>query len=86
MKFNFNKNLKKENVKMKITIKRLSILVILVSVFTLTTPITRVSFAQTCADGVDCPSDNDNAGDGPKSPPPKDTSILCKWLGICTVN
>lgn len=71
---------------MKIIIKRMSILLILVFVFTLTAPITRVSFAESCIEGVDCPSDNDNGGDGPKSPPPKDSSILCRWLGICKVS
>ena len=69
---------------MRIIIKRMSILLILAFVFTLTTPVTRVSFAESCIEGVDCPGDIDNGGDGPKQPPPpKDTSILCKWLGIC---
>lgn len=72
---------------MKTFIKRTSILLILAFVFTLTTPTTAVSFSEICVEGVDCPSDNDNGGDGPKTPPPpKDTSILCKWLGICKVS
>ena len=72
---------------MKTIIKRMSILLILAFVFTLTAPITRVSFAETCIPGTEgCPGDIDTGGDGPKNPPPKDTSILCKWLGICKVS
>ena len=71
---------------MKKNINRVSILLILTFVFTLTTPITRVSLAESCIPGTEgCPGDIDTGGDGPKSPPPKDTSILCKWLGLCKV-
>lgn len=74
---------------MKKIMKRFSILTILVFVFTMTAPIAKVTFAESCIDGVNCPGDIDNGSDGPKSPPPqpttKDTSILCKWLNICKI-
>ena len=69
---------------MKRIVKKTSILMILMFILALTTPVASVTFANECLTGDGCPSDGDGAQQGgPKSPPPKDTSILCQWLGIC---